>query len=112
LFEIGWDETRATSFVGVVQLGTCVVQVLPKMHRWSRPAAECEREATANLLFLLRYTNKLRVTEPEIASLTEKSAPLSEILYWIFGHRLCDGVRHELLRGYVSVEERLALPNS
>jgi 5-methylcytosine-specific restriction enzyme subunit McrC len=107
MFEVGWREVRATSFVGVVQLGARVVQVLPKMHRLDLLATECEGEATANLLFLLSYTGKLRITEPEIARLTEKSAPLSEILYWIFARRLWDGVRHEMLRGYVSVEERL-----
>jgi 5-methylcytosine-specific restriction enzyme subunit McrC len=107
MFEVGWHEARATSFVGVVQLGACVVQVLPKMHRLNLPATECEREATANLLFLLSYIGKLRVTEPEISRLTEKSAPLSEILYWIFARQLWDAVRRELLRGYVSVEERL-----
>jgi len=107
MFEVGWREARATSFVGVVQLGARVVQVLPKMHRSDLPATECEREATANLLFLLSYTGKLRVTETEISRLTEKSAPLSEILYWIFARRLWDAVRRELLRGYVSVEARL-----
>src|SRR5664280_2857186 len=81
MFEVGWREARATSFVGVVQLGARVVQVLPKMHRSDLQATEREREATANLLFLLSYTGKLRVTEPEISRLTEKSAPLSEILY-------------------------------
>jgi 5-methylcytosine-specific restriction enzyme subunit McrC len=107
MFEVGWREAWATSFIGVVQLGARVVQVLPKMHRSDLSATECEREATANLLFLLSYTGKLRVTEAEISRLTEKSAPLSEILYWIFARRLWDAVRHELLRGYVSVEARL-----
>ena len=107
MFEVGWREARATSFVGVVQLGARVVQVLPKMHCSDLPATECEREATANLLFLLSYTGKLRVTETEISRLTEKSAPLSEILYWIFARRLWDAVRRELLRGYVSIEARL-----
>ncbi|MGD1085666.1 MAG: hypothetical protein ABSA47_13095 [Verrucomicrobiota bacterium] len=107
MFAFGWHEVKATSFVGVVQLGTKTVQVLPKMHLSDLPAGECERQATANLLFLLSYTGKLRVTEPEISRLTEKSAPLSEILYWIFAHRLWEAVRRELLRGYVSVEARL-----
>ncbi len=107
MFDVGWREVKATSFVGVVQLGGCVVQVLPKMHRLNQAAIECEREATANLLFLLSYTGKLRVTEPEIARLTEQRAPLSEILYWVFARRLWEAVRRELLRGYVSVEARL-----
>jgi 5-methylcytosine-specific restriction enzyme subunit McrC len=113
MFAVGWKKVKATSFVGVVQLGKRVIQVLPKMYSRQldveRNIAECGREATANLLFLLNYTGKLRVTEPEIARLTEKSAPLSEILYWIFARRLWEGVRRELLRGYISVEERLNL---
>jgi 5-methylcytosine-specific restriction enzyme subunit McrC len=107
LFDVGWRVVTATSFVGVVQLGSLAVQVLPKMHRSGLPTDECERQATANLLFLLSYTGKLRVTEPEISQLTEKSAPLSEILVWIFARRLWEAVRRELLRGYVSVEARL-----
>jgi 5-methylcytosine-specific restriction enzyme subunit McrC len=112
MFEVGWREAWATSFVGVVQLGARVVQVLPKMHRSDLSATECEREATANLLFLLSYTGKLRVTETEISRLTEKSAPLSEILYWIFARRLWDAVRRELLRGYISVKARRNVPTA
>src|SRR5437867_1690667 len=104
MFDLGWREARATSFVGVVQLGPRAVQVLPKMHRTGQPDSECERQATANLLFLLSYTGKLRVTEPEISRLTEKPTPLSEILFWIFARQLWDAVRRELLRGYVALE--------
>jgi len=66
LFEVGWRETRATSFVGVVQLPQTTLQVLPKMYRHEDAK---EREATANLLFLLSYTRKLDVTPPEISRL-------------------------------------------
>ncbi len=107
MFDLGWREARATSFVGVVQLGSRSMQVLPKMHRAGLSASDCERHATANLLFLLSYTRKLRVTEPEISRLTEKRTPRSEILYWIFARQLWDAVRRELLRGYVVVEARL-----
>src|SRR5438552_781970 len=107
MFDLDWREARATSFVGVVQLGRRSVQVLPKIHRAGLPASECERHATANLLFLLSYTGKLRVTGPEISQLTERPTPLSEILYWIFARQLWEAVRRELLRGYVAVEERL-----
>jgi 5-methylcytosine-specific restriction enzyme subunit McrC len=110
MFEVGWGEVKATAFVGVVQLGRRFVQVLPKMYRPELDAqcarAECERQATANLLFLLSYTGKLCVSEPEIAQLTRQPAPLSEILYWIFARQLWQTVRRELLRGYVSVEDR------
>ena len=50
MFDLGWREARATSFVGVVQLGSRSMQVLPKMHRSGLSASECERRATANLL--------------------------------------------------------------
>jgi 5-methylcytosine-specific restriction endonuclease McrBC regulatory subunit McrC len=130
LFEVGWRETKATSFVGVVQLPTRTLQILPKMYRRvldgrdgppGRPSQvydavapavrpyppdDKEREATANLLFLLSYTRKLDITEPEISRLTEKPAPLSEILFWIFAHRLWDAVHREILRGYVTIEDR------
>ncbi|HUA37927.1 MAG TPA: hypothetical protein VMA35_05950 [Candidatus Sulfopaludibacter sp.] len=111
MFDVGWRDVWATSFVGVVQLGTRVIQVLPKMYSrqldMECDVAECGREATGNLLFLLNYTGKLRVTETEIARLTEQYSPLSEILFWIFARRLWDSVRRELLRGYVVVEDRL-----
>jgi 5-methylcytosine-specific restriction enzyme subunit McrC len=107
MFQVGWREVKATSFVGVVQLGTRTVQVLPKMHSDEASAAECEREATGNLLFLLSYTRKLQVTETEIAALVRQQTRLSEILYWIFARRLWDAVRREVLRGYVTIEDRL-----
>ena len=106
LFEVGWRETRATSFVGVVQLPQTTFQVLPKMYRHEDAK---EREATANLLFLLSYTRKLDVTEPEISRLTAQRAPFSEILFWVFAHRLWEAVHREVLRGYVTIEDRLAV---
>jgi 5-methylcytosine-specific restriction endonuclease McrBC regulatory subunit McrC len=114
-----------------VQLPQTTLQVLPKMYRHvldgrdespTRPSAENgaggpagrpyradakEREATANLLFLLSYTRKLDVTEPEISRLTAQRAPFSEILFWVFAHRLWDAVHREVLRGYVTIEDRL-----
>jgi 5-methylcytosine-specific restriction endonuclease McrBC regulatory subunit McrC len=78
LFDVDWRATRATSFVGIVQLPQTTLQVLPKMYRHEDAK---EREATANLLFLLSYTRKLDVTEPEISRLTEQRAPFSEILF-------------------------------
>lgn len=107
LFNFDWRTVRATSNVGVVQLGTRAIQVLPKMFRDGPDAEECQREATGNLLFLLSYTRKLQVTETEIATLVRQQAPLSEILYWIFARRLWDAVRREVLRGYVTIEDRL-----
>lgn len=104
MFEIGWRDTRAMSFVGVVQLPQITPQVLPKMYRHDDAK---EREATANLLFLLSYTRKLDVTEPEISRLTEQRAPFSEILFWVFAQRLWDAVHREVLRGYVTIEDRL-----
>ena len=47
-----------------MQLPQTISQVLPKMYR--REDAK-EREATTNLLFLLSYTRKLDITEPEIS---------------------------------------------
>jgi hypothetical protein len=131
VFEVGWRETRASSFVGVVQLPQTALQVLPKMYRHdldgrdgppgrpsegndtARPVVAPypndarEREATANLLFLLSYTRKLDVTEPEISRLIEQRAPFSEILFWVFAHRLWEAVHREVLRGYVTIEDRL-----
>lgn len=80
MFNVGFHDVAATSFVGVVQVGSHTVQVLPKMHRSPAPAEECDRQATSNLLYLLSYARKLHVTEPEISKLTRKSAPLSKIL--------------------------------
>jgi 5-methylcytosine-specific restriction enzyme subunit McrC len=106
VFQIGWREVRATSFVGVVQLASRVIQILPKIYRDDEHR---EEEATSNLLFLLHYTRKLEVSETEIAMLREQKAPLSEVLYWVFARRLWEAVRREVLRGYVPIEERLGL---
>jgi 5-methylcytosine-specific restriction endonuclease McrBC regulatory subunit McrC len=47
------------------------------------------------------------VTESKISRLTEQRAPFSEILFWIFAHRLWDSVHREILRGYLTIEDRL-----
>jgi hypothetical protein len=65
LFEVGWREPRATSFVGVVQLPQRTLQILPKMYRHEDAR---ERDATANLLYLFGYTRKLDVTDRWSAS--------------------------------------------
>ncbi len=104
MFEFGLHQVKTTSYVGVVQLPDRTLQILPKMYREDETK---EVEATANLLFLLSYTRKLEITEPEIARLTEQRTSLPEILYWIFAHRLWDAVRREVLRGYVTIEDRL-----
>jgi 5-methylcytosine-specific restriction enzyme subunit McrC len=101
---VGWREVRATSFVGVVQLPTRTIQILPKVYR---DVEKREEEATGNLLFLLHYTRELEISETDFSWLMEQKAPLSEMLYWIFARRLWKAVRRELLRGYVETETRL-----
>ncbi len=108
MFEVGWRETWATSHVGLVQLDTRAIQVLPKMYRDEADNEQRQREATANLLFLLSYTRKLAVTEPETSRLTAQRAPFSDILFWVFAHWLWDAVHPDGgCRGYVTIEDRI-----
>lgn len=112
LFEPTAHGVRATSFVGIARVGSLVVQVIPKMYRRTlegAPREEKVRQAMANLLFLLAFTRRLPLTEPEVFRLASWRAPLSEVLYWVFAREAWEAMRRELLRGYVEIEESLGV---
>lgn len=112
LFEPTTHSVRATSFVGFAQVGRCVVQVLPKMYRRTlegAPREEKVRQAMANLLFLIAFTRRLPLTEPELFRLASWRAPLSEVLFWVFARETWEAMRREMLRGYVQIEETLGV---
>jgi 5-methylcytosine-specific restriction enzyme subunit McrC len=106
VFRLGWPDVRSTSYVGVVQTSKRLIQILPKIYR---NEAEREVEATRNLLFFLNYTRKLDVQDTDVSRLASEKVPMAEVLYWIFARRLWDAVQHDFLRGYVPVENRLAV---
>ncbi len=110
LVRLGYKQIRATSYVGVIQLGSVTLQILPKVDIYSRDDGEDEKSvgsAVANLLWMLVYAGELPVHENELASLLRRRGDLFEILVRIFCQRLSERVTRGHDRTYQGREETL-----
>lgn len=92
------DSAKAEQWVGVIQVPGLQVEILPKMDLPS--ASEQPGESTvggvrANLLYMLALAGKIPFRPREVARLTARAAPMSEMLSALFAEKLL----RELLRG-------------
>ncbi|MFZ9737732.1 MAG: McrC family protein [Prochlorotrichaceae cyanobacterium] len=83
---------QARQYVGVLRLGHCTLQILPKIHRSEgqgdvESRANAEQSATQNLLLMLDYAGYLGIRETNLASLKSTSDWL-EILIYLFSLNL------------------------
>lgn len=77
---------QARQFVGVLRLGRCTIQILPKVHR-SSDHPQSEQDATRNLLLMLDYAGALGIQEINQASL-KGAADWFEVLIYLFALQL------------------------
>lgn len=83
---------QARQYVGVLRLGHCTLQILPKIHRTQEMAgvegrANAEQGAAQNLLLMLDYAGYLGIRETNLASLKNATDWL-EILIYLFSLNL------------------------
>ena len=112
LIRFGYRQLRATSYVGVIQLGDVVLQVLPKVDATGKDdnhSAASVDSAVANLLWMLVYAGELPVHETELASLLKHRGDLFEILVRIFCERLLEQLERGPYRTYRHQIEMLAV---
>jgi 5-methylcytosine-specific restriction enzyme subunit McrC len=103
----GNRELRAGQHVGVIRLGSRTVQVLPKIYSGDgtdEPGPRA-REATRNLLHLLRVAGDLPVREQGLASLLRRGTDWFEILTHLFATHLREEWQRGASRGYVVVDD-------
>lgn len=86
LVKQGRLQFQAKQYVGVLQLGTRTLQILPKMHRSPDPE-QSQQEATRNLLFMLDYAGYLGIREVNLAGL-RRSQNWFEVLIHLFASHL------------------------
>jgi 5-methylcytosine-specific restriction enzyme subunit McrC len=105
LVRLEYKRLRATSYVGVIQLGNATLQVLPKVDatgRDDRRDPHSVASAAANLLWMLVYAGGLPVYEGEMATLLKRRDNLFEILVRIF----CQQLAEQLARGMYCCYQR------
>lgn len=110
LVKLGYKQIRATSYVGVIQLGRVTLQILPKVDAHGqddRRNSASVASAVANLLWLLVYAGELPIRENEVAALLKRPGDLFEILVRLFCERLAEQLERGLHRTYQSEEETL-----
>lgn len=100
----GQRQLQAAQHVGVVRLGACTFQILPKMYR---PDADGDRiqESTRNLLSLLAYAGQLTIREHALAPLLRQNADWFELLTRLFASHLRDEWQRGVIRGYQARDE-------
>jgi hypothetical protein len=77
---------QARQYVGILRLGQCTIQILPKFHRLS-DRQQSEQEATRNLLLMLDYAGHLGIREVNLASLNS-AQDWFEVLIYLFALNL------------------------
>jgi len=99
IVRLGYRQLRATSYVGVIQLGNVTLQILPKVDATgvndARHSASVEK-AAANLLWMLVYAGELPIHENEVTSLIKRRGNLFEILVRVF----CERLSKQLVTGF------------
>ncbi|MHA1972497.1 MAG: McrC family protein [Candidatus Hodarchaeales archaeon] len=103
ILKIFSDRIKATSNVGIISVGQNTIQILPKLTR-----DENESQIIKNLLFMLSYTNKIKIKETEISRLTErKSSQIFEILIYLYAKNLLETLGKNYYRDYQLCEDNL-----
>jgi 5-methylcytosine-specific restriction enzyme subunit McrC len=102
-------ELRAAQHVGVFRLGNQTVQVLPKIYQSGEATDQRQhaREATRNLLHMLRIADEVPVREQGLASLLRRDMDWFEILTRLFATHLREEWQRGANRGYLLVEDDL-----
>lgn len=110
LIQLGYRQLHATSYVGVIQLGSITLQVLPKVDATgthdTRQRGSVD-SAVANLLWMLVYAGELPIHESEVTSLLKQKGNLFEILVRVFCERLAEQLQRGFYRTYEYREETL-----
>ena len=104
------DDVIARNYVGVVEVPSGIVEILPKID-WvqddSIDEATLNRRAQSNLLYMLSLTRNLPIRHRDLAHLTTNRQPLLETLITLFATRLIEELRKGADHAYIRRQEDL-----
>lgn len=112
LVKLGYKQIRATSYVGVIQVGGLTLQILPKvdsLNQDDRRNQDSVKSAVTNLLWMLFYAGELPLHEQDVSALHTQRGYLFEVLIHIFCKQLIEQIERGLHRTYEHREESLPL---
>ncbi|AIJ06293.1 5-methylcytosine restriction system component-like protein [Methanocaldococcus bathoardescens] len=106
IFNIGYNSIKAKQYVGVIKIKNMSIQILPKIYKNEDNEDIKQKEALTNLLYILSYTNNLKIKE-NIANLA-KNNDLFEIYTYLFAKNLLGEIERGIYRDYNKREENLS----
>jgi 5-methylcytosine-specific restriction enzyme subunit McrC len=100
---VGPSKLVAQQFVGVIQLGSNAIEILPKIDRISAQGIR------KNLISMLAATRKLDTKEIDVAKLSTQNLDLLEIIIRIYCDKFFEQLHKGLVRRYERSDENLKL---
>lgn len=108
---------RATQFVGVIQAGGRIIQILPKIDCDPQANADSAigsssyelavKSAAQNFLYLLAYANRIKLHNQSLAALRTNRGTWSEMLTRLFAIELLIQLQQGMHKDYVRSEDFL-----
>ena len=109
LIALSHNYLSGTQFVGMVQVGNVVIEVLPKIDYAIEGEVEDgqNKSAASNLLIMLAYANDIEFDSQTLSSLKSMTGNWYELLIRFFAMELHQQIRQGLFRNYISREDTL-----
>ena len=109
LIALSHNYLSGTQFVGMVQVGNVVIEVLPKIDYALEGEVEDgqNKSAASNLLIMLAYANNIEFDSQTLSSLKSMTGNWYELLIRFFAMELHQQIRQGLFRNYISREDTL-----
>ncbi|QED29968.1 hypothetical protein FRD01_22575 [Microvenator marinus] len=100
------------NWIGIVQVGSLIVEILPKIYRAPKaPGTEGQETEEVfqrkNLLYMLSLSGDLPLRDRDLASQSLHKAPISETLIRLFAEQLLEQLLLGVQHGYVHQEDNL-----
>jgi len=104
LLQAFYQQLKARNYVGVTSIENKVIQVIPKFSE-----ERDDKKIVQNLLFMLSYTQRLKIRENDITPLCRrKNCNLYEILIYIYANNLKKLLMKNIYKRYNVREENLS----
>lgn len=123
-FDVGLNKIKFKSYVGVIQAGNKIIEVLPKADRESESKASTKNKWQGALLFMLNKAGYVKLNETEKASQKTRNTNLLDIYLYIFLKEVeqlihsglvkkyrAESKNETVLKGRLIIEKQITLNN-